>query len=256
MLPAALQVVAGCNSVLGIEPAELGETTQALECQWYEPNPVDCPACDEGCAGICKVDECLKDEECRVTLFRQRKCVGAACTDSKGECGGCTSDNPMAATIEKCLKDKCGGCGLAGSFTLCEGYCACMHQQCPANEPNGKAADDTGCLTACMHGMPTGVSLPLAGAGNAEVAAAWLPNQAPPDWQIGCFWYHCGAATSKDDGFHCDHAIGIGGGCAKKQVPDPHATLCDYPKGYKNAPCNGPGECCSGSCRADQGLCE
>ncbi len=244
----SLNAVAGCNSVLGIEPAELGETSEPLSCNWL-PTSInnDCPTCDEYCAKDCKVEECLNDPECRNGFWEYRKCVGDGCTDSDGQCGGCISKNARGAQVAKCLKG-CGNCDVAGAASLCQGYCACMHAQCSDNEPN--AGGEGGCLTACMRGI-SGLVLPLP---DPKVSALW--QTAPASWQIGCFWKHCETALHPNDDFHCNHAIGdqIDLVCQKPTPPPPGATLCEYPKGYGNAPCNTDKDCCA-TCNSTLGIC-
>jgi hypothetical protein len=243
----AQALTAGCNSVLDIEPAELDETSEPLQCHnFYNPSN-ECPSCDETCMNrTCHVTECLANADCRFALFNFRKCTGSACTDAKGECSGCISENPQAVELAKCLKGCGGGCALTGAATLCEGYCACMHQQCPDNEPNGTVAG--GCFQACMSALPPGLTFPIT---DPDVTAMW---QTPPSSaQLGCLWYHCEAA-SLNDHFHCDHAIGMGKLCINPPTEDPHTALCTYPKRNGNTPCNKSSECCSNNC-TDDGVC-
>ncbi len=248
----ALHAVAGCNAVLGIEPAELDTAAEALTCQWAAPNPgIECTGCDETCvSNRCKINECLIDEECRFALFNFRACVGTACTDAKGECSCILAPNKQATELNTCL-NRCGpSCTVAAANTLCQGYCACMHQQCPTNEPNGNTQG--GCLEACMLGLPAGApALPLLS--DPAVAAMW--KQAPTEPQVGCLWYHCVAAEQQNDHLHCDHAINRFGICTNPPVPDPRDGLCDYPQRHANAPCNDRSQCCSGVCNG-QNVCD
>lgn len=246
-----LYTVVGCNAVLGIEPAELDTAPEPLTCQWSAPNPgVECSGCNEACvSNKCKLDECLNDKDCRFALFNFRSCVGAACTDAKGECSCILTENKQATEVATCLKACGSNCTLAAANTLCQGYCACMHQQCPTNEPNG--ASQGGCLEACMAGLPAGApALPLT---DPAVAAMW--KQAPSAPQVGCLWYHCLAAEEPNDGLHCDHALNRGGICTNPPVPDPTDGLCDFPQRHANAPCNDRSQCCSGVCNG-QNVCD
>lgn len=242
---------AGCNSVLGIEQAQLDPSSDPnATCAWPPPNPqTDCSTCDEACVKECNIDECLSDQDCRYSLFRFLKCVGSSCIDTGGECSGCISMSPKASAAAQCLRRCGGGCDIAGAISLCEGYCSCMHQQCSDNEPNVNGSG--GCMQACLKGLPLGTSLKIA---DAEANTIW--RQAPEPWQIGCFWYHCESALRPNDGFHCDHAIGQNASsvCSKPPKEDPNATLCAYPKRYGNAPCNKNSECCSGTC-LEIGIC-
>ena len=168
-----VQVAAGCNTVLGIEQAELVENTNSLSCHWPPAEPTkDCPVCDESCADSCKIGECLADRDCRRSLKDYRKCVGDACTDTSGECRGCVSGNARAAELTSCMKD-CR-CSVAGAVTLCESYCACMQSQCSDNQPGGSS----GCLEACSKGL-AGAKLPL---NDPSVDAIWQTK--PADWEV------------------------------------------------------------------------
>jgi hypothetical protein len=260
-----VQVVAACNAVLGIEPAELAEGQSSLQCNIPEPNPAsECSGCNEVCVSNCGVGDCLKDYECRKKLFAYRGCVGTACTDANGGCACILSDKgdtaaqaAAAAQVTKvasCLKNCGPSCGIAAANTLCEGYCACMHERCSENEPNGAAPG--GCLEACMHGLagqpPPGGSLAL---NDPSVAAMW--QEAPSPEQVGCLWYHCVAVQGDvfNDHHHCDHAIGAVGLCDNPPKPDPHAGLCPSAQRRAQAPCNLDSECCSGHC-SEPGVCD
>lgn len=247
-----LQGSVACNSVLGIEQAEPSQALDSsLTCDWPEGNPqTDCSSCDEGCVKQCGIAECLGDQDCRNSLFQLLKCVGSTCVDSGAKCGGCVQTNDKARTAAQCLRGCGGGCDLFGAISLCEGYCACMHDRCSKTEPNGTGTG--GCMQACLNGLPPGATLNV-----RDPAAPAIWSKAPEAWQIGCFWYHCESALQPNDGFHCDHAVGDGAAsvCPKPAPPDPHATLCAYPKGYGNAPCNRNSDCCSGTCLNDIGVC-
>lgn len=249
----ALHTVSACNAILGIEPAELDEVASEQQtCRWSAPNPgVECSGCNEACVtNKCQLDECLADKDCRFALFNFRACVGTACTDAKGECSCILADNKQATAVANCLKSCGSGCNVAAANTLCEGYCACMHQQCPTNEPNG--ATPGGCLQACMAGLPAGAP-PLPLSDDPAVVAMW--KQAPTAPQVGCLWYHCLAADVQNDHMHCDHAINHHGLCTAPPPPDTEAGLCDYPQRHANAPCNDRSQCCSGVCNG-QNICD
>jgi hypothetical protein len=236
---------------LGIEQAQLDPNPpsdpNAMCGNWTAANPqTDCTSCDEACVKQCDIGSCLTDQECRSGLFDYLKCVGTGCFDAGAECAGCISASPKAITAAQCLRHCGNGCDIAGSISLCEGYCACMHQQCDKNEPD---ATGKGCMRACLGGLPAGTPLAI---DDAEARKTW--DGAPAPWQIGCFWYHCESAQHPNDAFHCDHAIGHGALCTKPPAEDPNATLCPYPKRYGNAPCNVNSDCCSGMC-LDSGVC-
>lgn len=248
----AAQAVLACNSVLGIEPAELTDSSEQKLCKWAAPNPgIECTGCDEACvSNRCKLDDCLKDRDCRFALFNFRACVGSACTDAKGECSCILEENKQATEVSSCLKSCGSGCNVAAANTLCEGYCACMAQQCPANEPNSKVQG--GCLEACMAGLPPGAP-PLPFGNDKDVTALW--SKAPSAAQVGCLWYHCLAAEDVNDNLHCNHAINRFGICNNPPVPDPTEGLCEYPRRHANAPCNDRSQCCSGVCNG-QNVCD
>ena len=247
-----LHTVAGCNAVLGIEPAELTDGSEQKLCQWTAPNPaVECTGCDEACVNNrCKLDECLNDKDCRFSLFNFRGCVGTACTDAKGNCSCILDENKQAAEVATCLKDCGSNCNLAAANTLCQGYCSCMKKQCPINEPNG--GTDGGCLEACLAGLPANAP-PLPLASDAAGVAMW--QQAPSAEQVGCLWYHCVAAEPPNDHLHCDHAINRFGLCSNPPKPNVTEGLCNYPQRHANAPCNDRSQCCSGVCN-DKHLCD
>ena len=249
----AAHAVLACNSVLGIEPAELTDTSQEQLCQWAAPNPgIECTGCDEACvSNRCKLDECLSDPDCRFSLFNFRGCVGTACTDAKGACSCILSANKQASEVASCLKGCGPNCNPSAANTLCQGYCACMKQQCPTNEPNGGVQG--GCLEACMAGLPPGApALPFSDK-DAAVATMW--QKAPSAPQVGCLWFHCVAAETSNDRLHCDHAINRFGICTNPPVPNPQEGLCNYPQRHSNAPCNLASQCCSGVCN-DKNVCD
>lgn len=252
----AAQAIVACNNVLGIEPAELTDTSQEQLCQWSPPKPgVECTGCDEACVNNrCKLDACLIDPDCRYALFNFRGCVGTACTDAKGECACILASNKQAAEVAQCLKGCAvggGDCNLSAANTLCQGYCSCMQQQCPTNEPNGGV--EGGCLEACMAGLSAGApALPFSDK-DESIVKMWQTAPSPP--QVGCLWFHCVAAETPNDPIHCAHAINRFGICTNPPVPNPQEGLCNYPQRHSNAPCNQPSQCCSGVCNG-QSVCD
>jgi hypothetical protein len=244
----ALHTVAACNAVLGIEPAELGETKEALTCAWPIQDPTkDCKAC-EACATRCNIGDCLADQSCRKGLWNFKKCAGDSCSDSGQHCLGCADGNPMADETAKCLAS-CD-CNLAGAVTICEGYCACMNDRCPTNEPGGS---QDACLTACISGQ-SGLQLPVHKPDPA-VAALWQ-NPLDPSTAY-CFWQHCERGSEINDPAHCDHAIGSSqkSVCPAPADRSPSTTVCPYPKAYGNAPCNKDADCCSERCDLSLKVC-
>ena len=103
-----------------------------------------------------------------------------------------------------------------------------MHTQCSNNEP----AD---CLNECKRRQA---------AGGIE------------EWRTYCFWWHCEAAKTPNDGFHCHHAVDPTM-CGQAQFPttDSQDVPCKFPKAFKNGACNTNDDCCSGDCVIDKGAC-
>jgi len=115
-----------------------------------------------------------------------------------------------------------------------------MRDRCSDNLPGSAFGT---CMTACQDGSTT-ITDPFG-----------VFTTAPAPWLVHCLWGHCQRA-SPNDGFHCDHAIGDkkANVCPPPVAPDPGAKVCEYPKGYGNAPCNADGDCCT-TCRTDLGVC-
>jgi hypothetical protein len=239
LLLAGFNAVAACNTVLGIEQAELDETVNAAaKCSWPEPDPSqECSSgtC-EGAAVSCPVDACLKNAACRQKLKDYRKCVGDSCEAKADDCMSCVADNAQARNLAACLRPL--NCGLSDAYLLCESYCRCMEQKCPEDKQDGVK----GCLATCANGDST--------------LAAPFDKQLPA-WQAYCFWDHCDRVSvdNPNDDFHCHHAVGIGSNCKAPKVPDPNAPVCPYPKGYGNAPCDTTDDCCA-TCDEARGVCE
>jgi hypothetical protein len=249
-LLAALYTVAGCNAVLGIEQAELEQTSApVLSCDWPIADPtVDCPpgTCDDQCHTHCDVGACLADQGCRQALQRYRKCAGDACKDDGVRCGSCVSKSPLATELSACLS-KDYRLPVTAAASLCESYCACMHDRCSDNALllDVDMPDTTSCIEACSKG----------GSLDPKAYGFWKKGKPLPS-EIYCLWTHCEAAAQTNDKFHCEHALGqdFANKCPPKQLIDPNAASCEYPKGYGNAPCNSDDDCC-GTCRTGQGVC-
>lgn len=234
LLLGSFHLIAGCNAVLGIEPAELDDTVGLSQCHWPPADPtIDChdDAC-EACADTCDVEGCFGDLECRKKLRDYRKCVGDSCDDKKSQCRGCLSDNAKAAALLSCMDQKCPSCGPAQSATLCESYCSCMDQKCREDEIGGSYAT---CLQACSSD----------------------PSKFG-DWQTFCRWDHCERAKVPNDKFHCHHAadLSASSSCMTPPMVDETTATCKYPLIYSGAACNGSTECCSKSCNPDRGVCD
>jgi len=245
----AAHVAAGCNAVLGIEQAELDTTTsqQPLTCSWPPPDPtVACPVgCDDDCQTHCNVPACLGNKDCRTAIKDSLKCAGNACIDTNGKCDGCVARNSAAVQVAECLK-RDRRLPITAAASLCDAYCACMHDRCPADEPN---TADNACQDICEKGLANPTP-------DADPFGFWGRGTAPLPAEIFCLWSHCEMAPRVDDGFHCLHAVGkdAASKCpGTPPPPDPHAIACEYPKGYGNAPCNDDADCCA-TCR-DHTVC-
>jgi hypothetical protein len=236
-----LVAVAACNTVLGIEQAELDQDIAAVaQCHWPDYRPrQDCPLCSEACSTRCKVQDCLDgDGACRNALREYRRCVGDTCSDTSRACAGCTAGNPEADAVRRCLDGCGGGCSLAGAASLCESYCACMQSRCTPDVPG---ASIEACVDACENGS-IGISDPF------------MSFAVPPSpHELTCYWEHCERATPSAQ-LHCDHAIGHRKAELCSEAQEPSGSTCKYPKGYGNAPCNKDEDCCS-TCRLDLGVC-
>lgn len=247
VLLAGFQTIAGCNAVMGIEPAEHDETLDApsapKDCNWPAAEPkADCATCDEGCSSSCveEIDACLADDLCRDSLKKYRKCVGKECRDPSGKCEACVSDNPLTKALAQCLKP-CG-CSIAQVATLCESYCSCMVSKCTTTLPGGSMQ---ACVDACDKGNAPNIGVP----------GAFDQPQRPPDWLTYCFWKHCEMAGTATASRHCQHAIGDN---PRVNCPEPEeapqTALCEFPRGYAPSPCNTDEDCC-GVCDDDTLIC-
>jgi hypothetical protein len=236
-LGSTLYALGACNAVLGMEEAELDQQTAALSCERIKRDPIadcakdTCESCLTSCQDVdVKLQECLDSADCRKALMQYRTCSGDRC-ERKSACAGCleAAGQPTAIRLGRCY-EQCGGdCGPADIASLCDVYCACMHNQCSDNEP-------LDCVNAC------------------KIRQEQQPGIE--EWRTYCFWYHCEAAQSPNDGRHCLHAVGELGRCGDADFPTGESTdVCNWPKAFKNGACNTNDDCCSGLCIVDQGAC-
>jgi hypothetical protein len=233
-LASTLYALGACNAVLGMEEAELDEQTAALTCERVSRDPtVDCAkgSCED-CLSTCQdvgasLEECLEKPSCRKALMNYRTCAGDMCAP-KTECEGCieATGEPTAIRLGNCYEQCGGSCGPADIASMCDLYCACMRTRCPANAGN--------CLADC---------------------AARHQRGGVEDWRTYCWWSHCEAAATPNDGFHCEHAIDLVL-CGTAPTANSQDVPCEFPKSFKNGACNENADCCSGQCQRDNGACK
>lgn len=225
-------LVLGCNAVLGIEEAELDQVEATLVCErpLSEPSKEcvapDRDACETCMAGSCDPDlasACLADGNCRGDLLDHRVCLqnDNDCIDEGGACTSCMTAPGDPFEMVKCSRDCGQTCAGAELPSICEIYCACMTERCPA-EPFvlAPAGEVTDCLTYC----------------------ATIPSHTTT-----CRISHCTLAKMPDIPGHCGHSVGRDQACEDVQPPELSCTSPDQGKlGYG---CDVPDDCCSGQCR-------
>jgi hypothetical protein len=190
----------GCNAILGIEEAHLGDASTGAAgaggggaCSDMAPDP-----CNQCIAARCceQYEACIADNDCKTALTAYNVCVGI---DFTNDAGGGTCDETLGASgnarrsaFAKCAfqngpassppgcTDVCFG-HVAGGNT-CSDYCTCVAQACP------EKSFDASCLDIC----------------GAFTQA-----------QIDCRPYHCGLANTSKMNMnepgrltHCGHAFG------------------------------------------------
>jgi hypothetical protein len=173
----------------------------------------DCVRCLDGCAGK---GECLTSSECRKSLDTYRSCLNESCVDANGQCANRLLSSTDAATqkLHSCLTDACAdNCTTGPVASMCELYCRCMSDKCPA-----KAEAGATCMDDC----------------------AQLDQKA-----VYCRWTHCEAASSTNLQ-HCDHAVGLLGHCPRST---PGNTCTN--KIHSGFPCKTDSDCCSNACRTE-----
>jgi hypothetical protein len=212
--------VLGCNAILGIEEARLGDASAGAAgvggaggeggtagaagtggaagedggaCTLMAPDP-----CNQCVAARCCVEyeACGADSDCKNALKEYNVCIGTSFTNDAG--GTCdetlgASGNPRRSAFATCAfqrgptsappgcSDVCFGNAVGGD--ICSDYCTCVADACPE-----KGFDGQSCLSACA---------------------------AFSEGQLNCRPYHCGLAkaakTSNNEPqrvTHCGHAFG------------------------------------------------
>lgn len=205
-----VQQVAGCNAVLGIEPAELD---QQVSCQQEviisssECAPSD--SCEE-CLGTCTDGEiagCHADSECRKGLVAYHRCLPDDCAGSKS-CSSCLQRSPRG---EGCLARCADACRGSETYSLCNVYCSCMMRNC-ASSP-----EVANCVATCPSKL---------------------------QWRLPCLISHCELAPKDPTIPHCAHATDTDSQCpGTPDVLDPNCT-----KTRAGEACTTDAECCSGFC--------
>jgi hypothetical protein len=201
----------GCNGILGIEEARLGDASAAGAggdggasgaggssgagggaCSLTAPDP-----CNQCVASRCcdAYEACAKDTDCSNALQAYNVCVGIDFTNDAG--GTCdetlgASANQLRANLATCAfqrgtsstppgcSEVCAGKPVGGS--ICSDYCTCATAACPDK------GFDASCLSVCA---------------------------AFTEAQLTCRPYHCTLAkTAKDNNkesdrvTHCGHTFG------------------------------------------------
>jgi hypothetical protein len=213
----------GCNAILGIEEARLGDASAGAAgqtaagaggagpgsggagaggssagagggaCSLMAPDP-----CNQCVAARCcaEYDACLADSDCKAALTEYNVCIGTSVTNDAG--GTCdetlgASGNPRRSAFARCAfqkgpADSPPGCadvcfGNVVGGDICSDYCTCVADACPE-----KGFDGQSCLSVCA---------------------------AFNEGQINCRPYHCGLAKAaknnnneSDRLKHCGHAFG------------------------------------------------
>jgi hypothetical protein len=204
----------GCNAILGIEEARLGDASVGVAgqggsggsagtagsagsggegggCSLMAPDP-----CNQCLAQRCcdEYDACAADSDCKAALNDYNTCVGIDFTNDAG--GTCdetlvgVSGNPRRSALATCAFQTAppGGCAdvcpskpIGGS--ICVDYCACVQVACP-----DKSFEGADCMAVCG---------------------------AFTEPQLTCRPYHCGLAKSakmnnNESGrlTHCGHTFG------------------------------------------------
>jgi hypothetical protein len=209
-----LAAATGCNGILGIEEARLGDASVGAPgaggtagaggtggtggegggaCSLTAPD-----TCNQCVASRCceQYDACNADSDCKAALTAYNVCVGVDFTNDAG--GTCdetfgASANPLRSALATCAfqngpsasppgcNDVCFGKPVGGD--ICTTYCACVVEACPE-----KSFDGADCLAVC--------------------AAFTEP-------QLTCRPYHCGLAKAAKNNnnepqrlTHCGHTFG------------------------------------------------
>lgn len=232
--------VAACNSVLGIEEAELDESLDGGSCEftWVEPVKEcipneECELCLGQCEGFhTSRDDCLADQGCRTALQNHRWClnVDQDCSDEAQNCLNCLPTSGPGQGVRNCMTECSGVCDGTGVYSLCELYCACMAAQCPNQTItllNGTETTDCG---------------------------AYCAEQTDADaWKTSCRLSHCSLAENPPDPSaitdHCRHAVSLDGMCTVQEAQETFCLGGDDPdKKLNGHGCDLDSECCSGEC--------
>jgi hypothetical protein len=217
-----LAILAGCNSVLGIEEATLDPGSATPRADKGKPQIKPTLSCDEPtsdcklCRESCDLESCLGDNDCRDGLFNYRSCLGGDCTDD--EFPACletfAGSASNSSTFPNCVLGNCAeACEGKPLVSTCELYCACLSQNCEEDH-----ASLQNCLQQCKD------------ANNPAL--------------YGCRLVHC-QYVPKYGQAHCAHAMGDGM-CEEMPLKAP-AFDCEDRR-ISGWTCERNDECCSESC--------
>ena len=172
----------------------------------------DCVRCLSGCGR----DNCLASSECRKSLDSYRSCLNESCIDANGRCADplLSGGDVTSQTFHTCLTDACiDNCPSGPVASMCELYCKCMGDKCPAKAEAGPT-----CMDDCAK---------------LDSKSAY------------CRWTHCEAASSTNLQ-HCDHAVGLLGHCPRSTPGNQCMN-----KIHSGFPCKTDADCCSNACRTE-----
>ncbi len=227
--------MAGCNAVLGIEPAEEKAATAPVSVTTLPQVQRQCTTVTTSCSDCVKakcaddLTSCLATKTCRGTISDYLQCLGKDCKDDdpKTNCAETVlSGTSDVQQVQGCLADpaRCGvACAQSAVVTACELYCACMANNCSTYLADGS------CMKTCTD----------------------LNSLADQD----CRYRHCEFAAYGEASqlLHCPHAIGKPDICNVVPAPMHHVCLTAQESGY---PCSKGTDCCSGKCNSSSSVCD
>lgn len=197
----ALALVAGCNAVAGIEPAELEDTSSNVG--------ADSPPSSSAGPGACAVSNTLCNNKCVAQDDPSFGCGNPTCTP-------CNINHAMAAcNAGACVVKKC-----AAGFADCNGdpadgceadlsdvaHCGACNVACSGS--SGVCSRGGGCSSSCPSSQPTqcGSTCTDTRSDPSRCGSCGNACPTPSNGTATCSGGRCGAACSK--GFHS-----CGGAC-------------------------------------------
>jgi hypothetical protein len=191
---AMLLAANACNTVLGIEEAELDVAACPQE---IIPSAAMCSPTAECEAELrqCEVGRCKQDAACRSALVAFHRCAPDDC-GAANRCRGCFEGSADAACIGRHI-DACRG---AETLSLRQIYCACMVQNCKDTQEACEARElkewRLPCLISHCELQPNDPSINHCA--HATDANPQCPG-APEDLDPTCTKRQIGTACTDDD---------------------------------------------------------